>query len=273
MINRWQGINVTDSILGMILNPVMPDLMMGSAQGVVQVESGADIYNTWKELAQTARQQAQYCEQCYEKSFRRLNSLEQEIGDCYEKRDALVKEYQNVQAKETSLETDIRELRKSLDETRRDTASLEQNVADLEKQKEIYDILRWIPLVGMISEIVAAIDGTRVQLQGKKEELQLREQDLRRLCQEWDRLQNKLKEVKKSLQDNELQKLRLEEERKNCQSERDTASHNMIAWKDRVKYYETVEKEMEHLIRMKADVEEFHKLLADNPPPFQLEVD
>ena len=44
----------------------------------------------------------------------------------------------------------------------------------------------------------------------------------------------------------------------------------MIDWKNRERYCLNIEKEMEHLIVLKADVKEFHKLLADNPPPFQL---
>ena len=118
----------------------------------------------------------------------------------------------------------IESLKGSINETHRDIASLEQKVKDLEEQKEIYDILRWIPLVNIFSEIVVAIDGTRSLLQAKKNELDKRNKDLRNLCNEWNTLQRETDEAKWKIHENEMERVQLEEKRKACQKQRDTAS-------------------------------------------------
>ncbi len=291
MTNDWKGLKLADSVLQIVLNSaagrqanVLADLNMkfeantaGDAgvekqPNFVHVESGQDIYRVWRELTLTAQKQAQYCTQCYNACFQQLSNLENEINACYARGDELTRNYEEAKARDAALEEKIKLLRESINETNRDIAFLDQKVRDLEKQKEIYDILRWIPLVGLISEIVAAIDGTRVQLQTKRKELSQREQDLRNLRNEWGMLQDKLEDIRRKIYENEVEKSQLEEKRKLCQSQRDTASCEMIEWKNRERYYLTVGKEMEHLIELEADVEEFYKLLKDNPLPFQLEM-
>lgn len=291
MTNNRKGLKQADSVLWIVLNSaagrranVLAGLNMkleaNTAREVcvekqsdlAQMESGQDIYRVWRELTLTAQKQAQYCTQCYNACFQQLSNLENEINACYARGDELTRNYEEAKARGAALEEKIKLLRESINETNRDIAYLDQKIRDLKKQKETYDILRWIPVVGWISEIVAAIDGTRDQLQAKKKELIQREQDLKKLHNEWDMLQDKLEDIRRKIYENEVEKSKLEEKRKLCQSQRDTASYEMIEWKNRERYYLTVGKEMEHLIELEADVEEFYKLLKDNPPPFQLEM-
>lgn len=285
LTNDWKGLKLADRVLRMVLNSAaavgQADILKANTTvesglekepDFAQIERGQDFYKIWKELTLTAQKQAQYCTQCYNDCFQQLCNLENEINACYIKADELTRNYEEAKAKSAALEERIKLLRESINETNQDIAILDQKVKDLEKQKEIYDILRWIPVVGLISEIVAAIDGTREQLQAKKKELNQREQDLRNLNNEWNMFQGKLEEIKRKIYENEVAKSQLEEKRKICQSQRDTASHEMIEWKNRERYYLTVGKEVEHLIELEADVEEFYKLLEDNPPPFRLEL-
>lgn len=284
MTNDWKGLKLADSVLRMVLNSAavgqadilktntIVDSVLEKEPDFAQIESGQDFYKIWKDLTLTAQKQAQYCTQCYNDCFQQLCNLENEINACYIKADELTRNYEEAKARSAALDERIKSLRESINETNQDIAILDQKIKDLEKQKEIYDILRWIPVVGWISEIVAAIDGTRQQLQAKKKELNQREQDLRNLNNEWNMLQDKLEEIKRKIYENEVAKSQLEEKRKICQSQRDTASHEMIEWKNRERYYLTVGKEVEHLIELEADVEEFYKLLEDNPPPFRLEL-
>ena len=117
---------------------------------------------------------------------------------------------------------------------------------------------------------MAAIEGTRSKLQAKKNELASRKADLQKIYCERNEIVSEITELERKIRENDAEKNRLMQEREACQIQRNNASREMIDWKDREKYYLEIEKKMEHLITLEADVEEFRKLLAENPPKFQL---
>lgn len=270
MTDKFQGLKLADSIFESILNSSIMAVGQENGAESAEMESGQDIYKVWKEITLTVQKQAQYCNQRYNDSFQQMCELEDKINACYAKGDALTEACEKTRAKRAAVGKQIASLQESINETNKEIASLEQKVRDLEKQKEIYDILRYIPVVNIFSEIIAAIDGTRSQLQAKKDELHKRSGDLQNLRNEWNSLQREIEDAERKIHENEMERMQLEEKRRVCQEQRNTASREMIDWKNREKYCLYIEKEMEHLIALEADAEEFRKLLADNPPPFQL---
>lgn len=291
MIDKYQGLKLVDSILMMLLNSAatavggnpLPykNLAMSAGLGlqentlvkisdIAEAEDGQEIYKKWEVLTETTQKQAAYCHALYQEAYNRMVDLEKRIGACYAKKDALTDDYNKMKAKKEGGSKQIELLRKSIDEKNRDVASLQERIRKLEKDKKTYDILRWIPVVNLVSEIVAAIDGTRNKLQATQRELNQLSAQLRSLYDEQGRVQSEMAVTEQKLHEIDIETARLEEERELCQKHRDDASHEMIDWKDRERYCLRIKSELEHLLALEADVKEFQKLLADNPPPFQI---
>lgn len=290
-MNKYQGLKISDNILMMILNSVasvvkpldMPyqSFQMTAVEGVTEsfsiqpadfceMENGQEIYKIWKELTETAENQKKYCLKIYNDSGDKIISLENRINACYKDGDALTGEYDGFMAKKQAYDKKITLVQKSIDEMNHNIVSLTDKISGLEKDKEIYDALRFIPFVNLFSEIVVAVKGTRDELEAKKRELDHQKSDLHNIYVERNHIVSEITEIERKISRNAEEKERLQQEREACQKRRDTASKEMIDWKDREKYYQEIEEKMKHLIAMEADVDEFRKLLAENPPKFQM---
>lgn len=291
MINKYQGLKLVDNVLMMLLNSAatavdtahkpyetyvmstglgLQENDLAKISGIAEVEDGQEIYKKWEVLTETTQKQAAYCYQLYNETYDRMVDLEKRIGVCYAKKDALTDSYNKTKAKREAGIKQIELLRTSIEEMNKDVASLQERIRQLEKDKKTYDILRWIPVVNIVSETVAAIDGTRDKLQAKQRELAQRNAQLGSLYDEQRQVQSEMDVTEQKLHEIDMETARLEEERKLCQKQRDDASHDMIDWKDRERYCLKIKGELEHLLALGADVKEFQKLLADNPPPFEI---
>ena len=291
-MNKYQGIKLSDNLLMIILNSVaaavnplhMPYKKNEMMENPVfaaetfsikpvdfaEMENGQEIYKIWQELTDTAEEQKAYCFKVYNESSSRMIELENRINKCYAQGDALTDKHNGFVAKKEACDQKIVLVEKSLEDMNKNVVELTNKINKLEKEKETYDILRFIPVVNLISEIVAAIEGTRSKLQAKKNELASRRADLQKIYCERNEIVSEITELERKIRENDAEKKRLQQEREACQIQRNNASREMIDWKDREKYYLEIEKKMEHLIALEADVEEFRKLLVENPPKFQL---
>lgn len=286
-MNKYHGLKLSDNFLMMLLNSAVSSVSPFSVPNMAETEKmteifsvqptdfdemkdGQEIYKIWQELTETAEEQKACCFKVYNDSCDRMLYLENRINECYTQSDALTSDYNEFMAKKEACDKKIRLVQKSIDEMNGNIVSLTEKIEKLEKDKEVYDILRWVPVVNLISEIIAAVEGTRDELQAKKRELEKLKDTLRQIYCERNKIISEIAEVERKLSENEIEKKKLQQEREACQKQRNTASHEMIDWKEREKYYLEVEKKMEHLIEIEADVEEFKKLLADNPPKFQI---
>lgn len=236
-------------------------------------ETGKDIYAHWKDLSALASKQAEKCTELYEEFAAKVIQLEDQKNACYIEEDRLKKGRDALEAKKRGLEPQIEELHHHIDGLRADIAQNQDTIRRLEKDKETYDILRWIPFVGLISELVAAIDGTREKLYKAQRELSDKEKSLSALNDELTACLRNLQETQRRMAEKEQEKRWLEEEEQLCLNQRNQASKEMIAWKSREQYYLSLSEDMEHLMTMEASAAEFRKLLQDNPPSFPLETE
>lgn len=291
-MNKYQGIKLSDNLLMIILssvaaavdplhmpykkNQMMENLVFGAETFSIQpidfaeMKNGQEIYKIWQELTNTAEEQKAHCFKVYNESSSRMIELENRINSCYAQSDALTDKHNGFVARKEACDQKIVLVEKSLEEMNKNVVELTDKIKKLEKDKETYDILRYIPVVNLISEIVAAIEGTRSKLQAKKNELASRKEDLQKLYSERNEIVSEMTELERQIRENDAEKMRLQQEREACLVQRNDASREMIDWKDREKYYLEIEEKMEHLIALEADVEEFRKLLIENPPKFQL---
>lgn len=291
-MNKYQGIKLSDNLLMIILNSVaaavnplhmpykknqmMENLVFGAETFSIkpvdfaEMENGQEIYKIWQELTDTAEEQKAYCFKVYNETGNRMIELENRINSCYAQGDALTDKHSGFMAKKEACDQKIVLVGKSLEDMNKNVVELTDKIKKLEKDKATYDILRFIPVVNLVSEIVAAIDGTRRKLQAKKNELASRKADLQRIYDERNEIVSVMAELERQIRENDVEKMRLQQEREACLEQRNNASREMIDWKDREKYYLEIEEKMEHLIALEADVEEFRKLLVENPPKFQL---
>lgn len=291
-MNKYQGIELSDNLLMIILSSVaaaadplhkpykknqkMKNLVFGAETFSIkpidfaEMKNGQEIYKIWQELTDTAEEQKAHCFKVYNESSSRMIELENRINSCYAQGDALTDKRNGFAARKEACDQKIILVGKSLEDMNKDVVELTDKIKKLEKDKETYDILRYIPVVNLISEIVAAIEGTRSKLQAKKNELASRKADLQKLYCERNEIVSEVTELERQIRENDAEKMRLQQEREACLVQRNNASREMIDWKDREKYYLEIEEKMEHLIALEADVEEFRKLLVENPPKFQL---
>lgn len=265
-------LQVCDRFLASILQASGKALFKASSSVLDDAKTGQEFYEFWKSFAKTAQKKAESCTERYEAAAAQVISLEDEKNRCYIKGDALKCQQEQATAKLAALQDECRSIKAEIGQMHAEIMSLEDEIRRLEKDKEIYDILRWIPFVNLISELVAAIEGTREKLNAKIRTSISREQKLQYLYNEMEQIRKEAENIEWQILDNQMKAKQLEEQQSFCQLKRDEASSQMIAWKNRERYYLQLMDEMEHLIDIEADVEAFRRLIMDNPPPFQLTV-
>lgn len=234
------------------------------------LENGQEIYNFWQGLGKIASQKALECTALFDQRAKELIALEDEKNTCYQRIDTLQQDLDTFQATLSGLNEKMQLLQQDCNKMELETQELSKRIRKLEKDKNEYDILRWIPVVGLISEIVAAIDGTRMELRQKKNSLENRKNDLSKLNDERNINLAQIASLQEEIYTMNQKYVELECQIQMCQESRNQVSQDMIAWKDREQYCLSMAQEIDHLIAMEAPVEEFHKFIADNPPPFAL---
>lgn len=233
-------------------------------------QTGLEYYEVWKGLTQLAQKNAEACTARYEEAGARVIALEDQKNQCYARRDSLELQREQLGAGRAGIDAQMGALNQSIQAAEHEMQALEEKMKRLQEEKKTFDILRFIPVVNLFSMLAEAIKGTNAELERKKSEFERHIRDLGDLDNEQRHLQEKSMVTERELLSNRWEAERLEKEQASCQTQRDQASAEMIAWKDRERYYFRLVDEMEHLIDIEADVEEFKKLIADNPPTFEL---
>ena len=256
-----ESLKICDAVL--FGNPCRQELF-DSAQ------SGAEIYDRWMQITETVIGKAQECNALYQTLSEKVTELEDKKNQCYILDDSLKKEYDTARVKLTSVEERLADLQKKMQEEMADIANLQSRIRKLEKDKEVYDILRWIPIVNVVSEIVAAIEGTRNELQNKTRALDDLKRTMAAQDQEKCQTERFKNELKRQIEENQNKLNNLEQQIKELIDRRKKEAEEMIAWKDREMYCKELAAKIQHLVAIEADLPDFEKLLLENPPTFEL---
>lgn len=263
-------LRLCDSVLRNLQTPSVP--LHLALQEQPDAEGGKLIYERWKELAEIAIQKAADCKVQYEEYAAELIRVEDQKNDCYARGDRLRDEIARAEAAKKGLDIQIESVNVRINELERKMSEQEYSYRKLERDKKIYDILIWIPGINLISEIVAAITRVREEYEATKRDRDDRRRELNSLREERAACAATLNSLTEELSENARRTDGLEQKREVCQRRRDEAAREMLQWKDREQYFLRLSGEMKHLMEMGADEEAFRKLLADNPPPFELTV-
>lgn len=233
-------------------------------------QSGEEVYKWWLEVADAAVEKSKECTEIYQSFADKVFKLEDEKNACYEEGNALKAEYTDTQSKRAGVETQISALKKEMEDIETEVVTLEYRIKKLESDKKIYDVLRWIPVVNIVSEIVAAIDGTRDELSRKKRDYTDKMKVLEKLSQEKNELEEKEKVLEQQMQENEKRREQLERQIDTYIQQRKEAAKEMDIWRKRQNSYRDLAEQMRHLVEMGADILEFKQLLAEKQPEFQI---
>lgn len=231
--------------------------------------TGEEVYTWWLQVSDAAVDKAEECKEIYQSFSDKVIELEDEKNACYQEEDGLKKEYDNIQAKMTGIVTHMSLLQNDMANVEAEIVRLEYRIKELESDKKIYDALIWVPIVNIVSEIVAAIDGTRDELSGKKRTLTEKTTAIGKLTQEKEDLENIKQGLKQQIQDNKDRQKMLEKQIETYMEQRKEAAQEMIAWADRKNRYLELAGQMKHLIAMGADISEFRSLLETNISQFK----
>ncbi len=232
--------------------------------------SGEAFYKQWLNLSEIASQKAASCTKIYEQCSARVREIEDQKNACYIEKDKLTRDKETAQAEKGGLDTRMREVCAKVQALDSEVKNLENKVRELEEEKSVYDVLRWIPIVNLISELIAEIKGVRNDLYAKTRQLEDAKTALRNIRSEQEVCASRIVSLEGRLSENEAKINALIKQLSDCQAKRDAASKEMVEWKDREKYYKSLSGAMKHLVEMEAAEEEFQKLLKENPPPFEL---
>lgn len=280
------GLSLSDMALNQMIcfaqRKVAPEDVSGS-NGVLEnhisqadleqhMDTGEDIYAVWKQMEEAATQQAQSCTSLYEESSQRMIDLENQKNHCYLESDQLQEQKNNMEAKEAGLSRQMEQATEDLANLEREMVDLSRKIRKLEHDQKVFNILRWIPSVGWITEIIRVVEDVRGQLNRKKRQAESQERALVTLRQEWDECASQMRQLEQKIQEVDHERSRLDREINLCQAQRDQAAKEMIDWKNREQYYLTMVQKIESLISHQEPVEEFYRLIADNPPTFPLAV-
>lgn len=263
-------LRLCDSVLRNLQTPSAP--LQLTLQEQAGVEGGKLIYERWKELSEIAIQKAADCKTQYEEYAAEVIHVEDQKNDCYARGDRLQDEIARTEAKKKGLDIQIESVNAHINDLERRMSELEYNFQKLEHDKKIYDTLIWIPGINLISEIVAAITRVRENYEAAKRDRDDLHRELNSLFAERTACVATLNSLTEELSENTRRTNELKQKREVYQRRRDEAAREMIQWKDREQYFLRLSGEMKHLMEMGADEEAFRKLLADNPPPFELTV-
>ncbi len=263
-------LRLCDSVLRNLQTPSAPlHLALRERPGA---GGGKLIYEQWKELSEIAIQKAADCKARYEEYAAEVIRVEDQKNDCYARTDRLRDEIARADAKKKGLDIQIESVNTRINDLERRMSEQEYRFEKLEHDKKIYDILIWIPGINLISEIVAAITRVRGEYEATKRDRDDRRRELNNLYAERTACVATLNSLTEELSENARRTDELEQKREVYQRRRDEAAREMLQWKDREQYFLRLSGEMKHLMEMGADEEAFRKLLADNPPPFELTV-
>ena len=237
-------------------------VQMGKSEASLDfAQSGEEVYKWWLEVADAAVEKSKECTEIYQSFADKVFKLEDEKNTCYEQGDALKTEYTDTQSKRTVVETNISALKKEMEDIETEVITLEYRIKKLESDKKIYDVLRWIPGVNIVSEIVAATDGTRDELSRKKREHTDKMKVLEKLSPEKNELEEKEKVLEQQMQENEKIMEQLERQIDTYIQQRNEAAKEMNIWRERQNSYRDLAEQMKHLVAMGADILEFKQLL------------
>ncbi len=214
-----------DEILGAI-HPVAQPSQNGLAQGRENAAptpgSREDMYQRWADMeAMAARQSAELAALA--------NQYEKGAGSAGGS--ALRAAANEMAAGHAELQQRRAEIMAEIASSRHELDMLKTKLAQLEKEKKTYDIMRWIPVVGLFSEIIAAINDTRNQCEMLTRRIRELEDYLRRI-------------------------------------EREMARQQQMQWEKRAAYCQQMCTGLRRLIDAGADDSEIQNFLAENPPRF-----
>lgn len=229
-----------------------------------------DAYLFWTDMVQTAKANSEECTRWYNLKGEELISLEDEINTRYLKGDKLREQINTKLAAIRGLEVKIPNAEEALRRMQDDIYWISRKLQELEAKKRMYDAMRWIPVVGWITEIIAAIEGTRGELQSKKKSFENADKELQKLHMEIEKVKEEHDGLVKEMNQNEAAINQLNNERIEIHRQRDLTAKDMLMWKDREQYYLSLSKDIAYLVEIDADLEEFKKLISENPPPFKL---
>lgn len=233
-----------------------------------EFQSGQDLYCYFQQMELLSEQNAEFCRQESDASAQQMYHAEDEKNRCYQNYDQFQEQMKAAQAQKEKLDEMTAELSQQIENLTLEIAALTKQVHSLEEDKKIYDVLRWIPVVNLVSELVAELTKTRDKLYSLQ-----REQDSSR--QELNSLEKQRQDWVTQLQQLEDQALQcrrqiesLEQQLSHWQKKQQQFAQEAVDWDERKQYYQKIANEIQRLIDEEADYSAYQTLLAENPPPF-----
>lgn len=234
------------------------------------VQSGKEFYEKWMRLAEAVEEKSKQCKLASDQLEQEIEELEDQKNQCYQNKDTLEKDRDTAKASLDGIDARLQDLNQDLVLAEKEAAELEKKIKKLEKRKKAYDVIRYIPIVNIASEIAAAIDNTRSELKKKKRSRELFEKQKRDYLMQREETESEKNHLEEQIEKNQSDIMQLEKQLKSLIDRREEEAKAMIVWEDRKKYCSELAEEMKHLVSMEADISEFWNLIQNNPPAFDL---
>lgn len=233
-------------------------------------QNGEEFYEKWMQLADAVEEKSKQCKLASDQLEQEIEKLEDQKNECYQKKDALEKDRDATKAKLDGIDNKLQHLDQDMALAEKEAAELEGKIRKLEEEKKTYDVLRYIPIVNIVSEIIAAIENTRSELEKKKRSRELLEKQREDYLRQREVNANEKIHLEEQIKKNQADITQLENQLKSLIDRRGEEAKEMIVWEDRKKYCSQLAEEMKHLVFMEADISEFRNLIQNNPPEFEL---
>lgn len=234
------------------------------------VQNGEEFYEKWMQLVDAVEEKSRQCKLASDRLEQEIVKLEDQKNQCYQNKDELEKDRDAAKANLDGIDIKLQHLDQDLSQVAKEAVELEGKISKLEEEKRTYDILRCIPIVNIVSEIVAAIENTRSELEKKKRSRELLEKQRNDFLRQREENASKKKHLEEKIKKNQADIMQLEKQLKSLIDRRREEARAMIVWEDRKKYCSQLAEEMKHLVFMEADISEFRNLIQNNSPAFDL---